>query len=165
MSKFCVETRKVKKYIFQQGFHRVWIKFLKYSVLSQINYRAPDKTSHRLSLPQAASCSCSCGLGDHFNIVEGDEDVFENSAGNKFNRSFFFCDLCFLNSLRFEICTAKLIFWSFVLDSSTKLTTFNLNDIFVKLTLYVGPSWKYKPKFLLPIEFSKIFEKIQNIQF
>ena len=106
-------------------------------------YCAPGKTSHRLSLPQAASCSCSCGLGDHFNIVEGDEDVFENSAGNKFNRSFFFCDLCFLNSLRFEICTAKLIFWSFVLDSSTKLTTFNLNDIFVKLTLYDGDDCIY----------------------
>jgi len=42
---------------------------------------ALEKTSHRLSLPQAASCSlCTCGLG-HFNLVEGDEDVFENSIG------------------------------------------------------------------------------------
>ena len=74
---------------------------------SQINYCAPGKTSHRLSLPQAASCSCSCGLGGHFNIVEGDEDVFESSTGNKFSqiteyRSFLCC-------VFFSLCTAKLI--------------------------------------------------------
>ena len=50
---------------------------------SQIKYCAQEETSHRLSLPQAASCSCSCGLEGHFNIVEGDEDVFENSTGNR----------------------------------------------------------------------------------
>ena len=50
---------------------------------SQIKYCAQEETSHRLSLPQAASCSCSCGLGGHFNIVEDDEDVFENSTGNR----------------------------------------------------------------------------------